>query len=192
MLEIPVEHWGMQSPGPPMQPPKLVSEILRSVLRVARFDGVSVLVLAGFFALVSAASGDVSGAAFGLLIAAAGAIELHGMALLRAIDRRGMTWLVGSQLYLMTVVLGYVAYRMANSDTDPLVKMVKSAVATDGVELQQAGLDPAKVMADFPGQLRLLYLAVAALTIIYQGGMAIYYLRRRAAVGAALDEFGEV
>jgi hypothetical protein len=174
-----------------MQPPKLVSEILRSVLLVARFDGVSGLVLAVFFALVSAASGDVSGAAFGLLIAAAGAIELHGMALLRAIDRRGMTWLIGSQLYLMTVVLGYVAYRMSNSDSDPLVKMVKSAVATDGVELQQAGLDPAKVMADFPAQLRLLYLAVAALTIIYQGGMAIYYLRRRAAVAAALDEIGE-
>lgn len=174
-----------------MQPPKLVSEILRSVLRVARFDGVSVLVLAGFFALVSAASGDVSGAAFGLLIAAAGAIELHGMALLRAIDRRGMTWLVGSQLYLMTVVLGYVGYRMANADSDPLVKLVKSAVATDGVELQQAGLDPAKVMADFPGQLRLLYMAVAALTIAYQGGMALYYTRRRKAVETALDEIGE-
>ncbi|HXN35586.1 MAG TPA: hypothetical protein VN877_05410, partial [Opitutaceae bacterium] len=73
-----------------MQPPKLVSVTLRNVLRVARFDGVSVLVLAGFFALVSAASGDVSGAAFGLLIAAAGAVELHGMGLLRAADRRGV------------------------------------------------------------------------------------------------------
>src|SRR5271165_2118927 len=99
---------------PPTQPPKLVSEILRRVLRVARFDGMSVLVLAGFFALVSAASGDVSGAAFGLLIAAAGAVELHGMGLLRAADRRGMSWLVGSQLYLMSVVLGYVGYRLAN------------------------------------------------------------------------------
>jgi hypothetical protein len=174
-----------------MQPPKLNSEILRRVLRIARFDGLSVLVLAGFFALISAASGDVSGAAFGLLIAAAGAIELHGMALLRTIDRRGMTWLVSSQLYLMTVVLGYVGYRMANSDSDPLVKLVKSAVATDGVELQQAGLDPAKVVADFPAQLRLLYLAVAGLTILYQGGMAIYYIRRRKAVEAALEEFGE-
>ena len=59
-----------------IQPPKLVSEVMRRVMRVARFDGISVLCLAGFFALVSAASGDVSGAAFGLLIAAAGAVEL--------------------------------------------------------------------------------------------------------------------
>src|SRR5277367_6274103 len=176
---------------PTLQPPKLASEILRSVLRIARFDGLSVLFLAGFFALVSAASGDVSGAAFGLLIAAAGAIELHGMGLLRAIDRRGMTWLVSSQVYLMVVVLGYVAFRLANPDSDPVVKLVKAAVATDGSDLQQAGLDPAKVMADFPAQLRLLYLAVAAVTVVYQGGMAVYYLRRRTAVETALDEISE-
>jgi hypothetical protein len=191
MLEITCEHGGMQSPDMTMQPPKLVSEVLRSVLRVARFDGLSVLILAGFFALVSAASGDVSGAAFGLLIAAAGAIELHGMGLLRAADHRGMTWLISSQLYLMTVVLGYVGYRLANPESDPIIKLVKTAVASDGVDLQQAGMDPATFMAQFPAELRLLYLAVAGLTVVYQGGMAIYYLRRRTAVVAALDQMSE-
>lgn len=168
-----------------MQPPKLPSEVLRRVLRVARFDGVSVLSLAGFFALVSAASGDVSGAAFCLLIAAAGAVELHGMGLLRAADRRGMKWLVGSQLYLMSVVLGYVGYRLANPDTDPILKLVKTALAAP--EVLQAGIDPKDFMAEFPGELRLLYLAVAGLTVLYQGGMALYYLGRRAAVEAAVD-----
>jgi hypothetical protein len=167
------------------QPPKLVSEVQRRVLRVARFDGISVLCLAGFFALVSAGSGDVSGAAFGLLIAAAGAIELHGMGLLRSADRRGMSWLIGSQLYLMSVVLGYVGYRLANPDSDPILRAAKSAL-TD--EIRQAGMDPAQFMAEFPRELRLLYFAVAALTILYQGGMAIYYMRRRAAVEAAIDE----
>jgi hypothetical protein len=191
MLEITCEHGGMQSPGMTMQPPKLVSEVLRSVLRVARFDGLSVLILAGFFALVSASSGDVSGAAFRLLIAAAGAIELHGMGLLRAADHRGMTWLISSQLYLMTVVLGYVGYRLANPDSDPIIKLVKTAVASDGVDLQQAGVDPATFMAQFPAELRLLYFAVAGLTVVYQGGMAIYYLRRRSAVVTALDQMSE-
>jgi hypothetical protein len=168
-----------------MQPPILASEILRHVLRVARFDGLSVLFLAGFFALVSAASGDVSGAAFGLLIAAAGAVELHGMGLLRGADRRGMSWLVASQLYLLSVVLGYVGYRLANPDSDPLLKMAKSAL-TD--EIRQAGMDPVQFMAEFPRELRLLYMAVGGLTILYQGGMAVYYMRRRAAVEAAIDE----
>jgi hypothetical protein len=170
---------------PTPQPPKLASEILRSVLRVARFDGVSVLFLAGFFALVSAASGDVSGAAFGLLIAAAGAVELHGMGLIKAADRRGMSWLIGSQLYLMSVVLGYVGYRIANPDSDPIMKVAKTALAS---EIRQAGMDPEQFMAEFPRELRLLYLAVAALTVLYQGGMALYYMRRRAAVEAAVDE----
>jgi hypothetical protein len=185
MLEIPLEPGGMKNLHRPMQPPKLVSEILRSVLRVARFDGISVLMLAGFFALVSAASGDVSGAAFGLLIAAAGAIELHGAALLRSADSRGMRWLIGSQLYLMAVVLGYVGFRLANPDADPLLRMAKTALTS---ELRQAGLDPAQFMAEFPRELRLLYFAVAGLTVLYQGGMSIYYLRHRAAVEAALNE----
>jgi hypothetical protein len=168
-----------------MQPPKLVSEILRHVLRVARFDGISVLLLAGFFALVSAASGDVSGAVFGLLIAAAGAIELHGMGLLRSADRRGMSWLIGSQLYLLSVVLGYVGYRLANPDSDPLLKVAKTALAA---EIRQAGMDPDQFMAEFPRELRLLYIAVGCLTLLYQGGMAVYYVRRRRAVEAAIDE----
>lgn len=168
-----------------IQPPKLVSEVMRRVMRVARFDGISVLCLAGFFALVSAASGDVSGAAFGLLIAAAGAVELHGMGLIRSADRRGMSWLIGSQLYLMSVVLGYVGYRLANPDSDPILRAAKTALSD---EIRQAGMDPAQFMAEFPKELRLLYFAVAGLTILYQGGMALYYMRRRGAVEAAIDE----
>jgi ABC-type antimicrobial peptide transport system permease subunit len=168
-----------------MQPPKLVSEILRHVLRVARFDGLSVLLLAGFFALVSAASGDVSGAIFGLLIAAAGAIELHGASLLRAANKRGMSWLVSSQMYLMATVLGYVVFRLANPDVDPMLKLAKSTLAAQAI---QAGVDADQFIAEFPTALRILYLAVAFLTILYQGGMAVYYLKRRAAVERAIDE----
>ena len=168
-----------------IQPPKLVSEVMRRVMRVARFDGISVLCLAGFFALVSAASGDVSGAAFGLLIAAAGAVELQGRGRIRAADRRGMSWLIGSQLYLMSVVLGYVGYRLANPDSDPILRAAKTALSD---EIRQAGMDPAQFMAEFPKELRLLYFAVAGLTILYQGGMALYYMRRRGAVEAAIDE----
>ena len=57
-----------------MKPPLLPSETFRRVLRVARFDGLSVLGVSGAFALISAASQDVSGAMIGLLVAAAGAI----------------------------------------------------------------------------------------------------------------------
>ncbi len=168
-----------------MQPPKLVSEVLRRVLRVARFDGMSVLFVAGFFALVSAASSDGTGAAIGMLIAAAGAIELHGASLLKASDRRGMTWLVASQLYLLTVVLCYVLFRILFPDLDPMMKLATTVVAE---QVRQAGLDVNLFLAEVPTDLRLIYLAVAGLTLVYQGGMAFYYLRRRAAVETALAE----
>jgi hypothetical protein len=162
-----------------MKPPLQPSDMLKRVLRVARFDGMSVLVIAGAFALISGAMGDTSGAVFGALIAAAGAIELRGVSLLRSSRRQGIFWLVGSQLYLMSIVLGYVSYRIFNLAKDPLLRAVTKAMATTGMDLDE--------MVDLPQLLRLGYLAVAAVTIVYQGGMIVYYLRRRAVVTAAIE-----
>src|ERR1035438_1467270 len=120
-----------------MKPPLLPSERLRRVLRVARFDGASVLGLAGAFALVSAAFRDVTGAVIGLLVAAAGAIELHGASLLRSCDLKGVRWLLGSQLYLLAVILAYCAFRLARPDIASW-----RAVMTDDIAepIRQAGM----------------------------------------------------
>jgi len=167
---------------PSMRPPPLPTEILRRVLRMAKFDGISVLGVAGACALISAASRDVTGAVVGLLVAGAGAVELHGAGLLRAGDGRGMRWLVSSQVYLMASVLGYVAFRLLNPDIASLRKVVTGELAD---QIQQAGMSVDQFLLEF---LRLVYFAVAAATIVYQGGMIIYYMRRRAAVAAALEE----
>ena len=165
-----------------MKPPLLPSEIIRRVVRVARFDGMSLLGVAGLFALISAASRDVSGAVIGLLVAAAGAIELHGSALLRAGRGNGMRWLVYSQLYLMTTMLTYVAVRISNPDISSIRPIVTAELAG---QIQQAGMSVDQFLLGF---LRLVYLSVAGATLLYQGGMTIYYLRRRAAVEAAVQE----
>src|SRR5471032_2785913 len=49
-------------------PPLLPVEMLRRVVRIAKFDGISVLALAGLFALGSAALGDFKGALIGIVI----------------------------------------------------------------------------------------------------------------------------
>jgi hypothetical protein len=149
---------------------------------MARFDGISVLGVAGGCALISAASRDVTGAVVGLLVAGAGAVELHGAGMLRAGDRRGMGWLVSSQAYLMASILGYVAFRLLNPDIASLRKVVTGELAD---QIQQAGLSVDQFLLEFQ---RLVYFAVAAATVIYQGGMIIYYQRRRSAVEAALQE----
>jgi hypothetical protein len=165
-----------------MKPPLLPSEILRRVVRIARLDGMSILGVAGAFALISAASRDVSGAVIGLLVAAAGAIELHGAGLLRAGRADGTRWLVSSQLYLMTTMLAYVALRISNPDLSTIRPVVTGELAA---QIQQAGMTVDQFLLEF---LRLVYVSVAAATLLYQGGMVIYYLRRRAAVEAALQE----
>jgi hypothetical protein len=165
-----------------MKPPLLPSEILRRLLRVARFDGMSVLGVAGAFALISAASRDISGAVIGLLVAAAGAIELHGVTLLRAGRPGGMRWLVSSQAYLLATMLGYAGLRLLNPDITSIRPIVNAELAE---QIQQAGMGVDQFLFEF---LRLVYVAVAVASVLYQGGMIVYYARRRTAVEIALQE----
>ena len=161
-------------------PPLFPAEVLQRVLRLARFDGLSVLVVAGIFALISARLGDYLGAVVGLLVAGAGAIELHGASLLKHRQPRGMDWLVRSQLILLITVLAYCALRLLHPDLAPLRATVNEDVKA---QLEVLGWS----VDQFLGTVyRLTYLAVSLATFAYQGGMAVYYWRRRATVVRAL------
>lgn len=163
-------------------PPLLPEETLLRVLRLARFNGMSVLFIAGFFALISAAAKDIPGAAIGVLVAGAGALELHGAGMLRQGDDRGTSWLVSSQLYLLTVVLAYVGFRLMHVDIEPMRVLLtaeqRETIAISGLNEDQF--------------LRVIYAistsVFGVVTFFYQGGMAIYYHRRRAAISQALTE----
>lgn len=155
------------------------SEKLRRLLRVAKLDGLSIVIVAGGLGLVSAAFRDLGGASVGLVIAAAGVVELRGVALLRAARIAGLRWLVGSQAYLLSMILGYVGYRLANLPRDPLVRLLKQAFALSGFDMEMLPIDLMQLV-------KAAYVAVAAVTILYQGGMILYYLARRRAVADAL------
>ncbi|HZZ18273.1 MAG TPA: hypothetical protein VFE25_02830 [Opitutaceae bacterium] len=168
-----------------MKPPLLPSEALKRVVRLARFDGMSLLVVSGGFALISASASDKSGALIGLLIAGAGAIELHGVGLLRA-GHNGMKWLISSQLCLMAMILIYAGLRIAHPDVSWIMPYVKGEAAEPILQAaQQSGMTVEQLMVE---GMSTLYVMVAAITVIYQGGMAVYYTRRRAAVEIALQE----
>jgi hypothetical protein len=162
-------------------PPLLPEETLHRVLRVANFNGMSVLAISGMLALAVASAGDYRGAAIGLLIAAAGAIELHGAGLLRAGEARGTQWLIASQPYLLVVVLGYCGLCLWSYDP----AMLREAMTSDlRASLAQVGYSEERF-------LRMFYVTTYALlgigTFIYQGAMTLYYFRRRRAVAAALE-----
>jgi hypothetical protein len=166
-----------------LRPPLLPAHALRRVTHIARLDGLGVLTIAGLFALASALLRDEVGTVIGLVVAGAGAIELHGVALLRHGAERGMRWLVGSQLLLLVVVLGYVVLRLWHVDITMMRPLLsdqqQKVIVESGLSVDQF--------------LRLIYkttyILVGVATLLYQGGLTIYYQRRRTAVAAALREF---
>ena len=163
-------------------PPLLPPEVFRRVLRVSQVDGTGLLAFAGAFALLSAWLHDVTGTVAGLLIAGAGAMELHGTGLIRGGRERGMSWLIASQGYLMAVVFGYVGWQLTHVD----ISILRPVMTEDW----RKQLDSLNVTED--AFLTLLYFTVygcfAAVTALYQGWMMIYYARRRARVAAAITE----
>ncbi len=161
-------------------PPFLPEETLHRVLRIARLDGMSVAFIAGLFALISALAGDGLGAIVGLLVAGAGAIELHGATLLAHHEARGMKWLVNSQLVLLVTVLGYCALHLIHSPLPELPSEVDTLIQQDA---DQLGMTKQGFLQLFN---RTVYGGVAGATLLYQGGMALYYWRRREAVARAL------
>ena len=164
------------------KPPLLPSEALRRVLRVARFNGWVVLAISGAFALGSASIHDTAGTAVGLLIAGAGAMELHGASLVNHGEAQGVNWMIGSQFYLMAVMFGYIWLRLQHIDVGTLEPFL---TPDQHQAIAQAGLTTEEF-------LRAVYVStwslVGALTLIYQSAMAIYYHRRRGPITVALKE----
>jgi len=150
------------------------------VLRLARFDGMGALLLGGMFALIAASARDFPFAAIGLLASGAGAVELHGAALLRQGERRGMRWLVASQPYLLLVILSYCALRLWLVEIPPVPEAFQNLFAASARQWGMSIEQYQRVLN------RITALAVAAVAVAFQGGMMLYYLRRRASVYRAL------
>jgi hypothetical protein len=177
-------------------PPLPPDEILRRVLRLASLDGRALLYLAGFFAVLSAAGRDAAATIAGCLAAGAGALELHGVNLLRQGTVRGMSWLIRSQLLLLATVLLFAAYRLSTFDVEAIraqLPHVQAAMKTwwpDDAVFQQGVKDlfsdEARLLASCRSLHELTYILVGAVTLLYQGGMARYYARRSASVTQAL------
>lgn len=164
-------------------PPPLPAEVLARILRLASVDGRMLMILGGFFAALSALGGDGIGATAGCLATGAAVVELHGVGRLKLGDPESIRWLVRSQLLLLAVILLYVIARIATFDP---VQM-RALITPDLVEsFRNAGLAEADIMPVVENVYRFVYLVVGMVATTYQGGMALYYHRRRETVRVAL------
>jgi hypothetical protein len=151
------------------------------VLRIARMDGLGVLWIATFFALTAAAIGDITGAVAWLLLAGAGAVELHGAVLLRQAEARGINWLVASQLLFIVVVFAYCAQRLTHYDPTSLREALNDEMKA---RLAAANYDEENFLLLV---WRTTYGVMAGATLLCKGGLTVYFYRRRSAVASAME-----
>lgn len=166
-------------------PPLLPEETLRRVLRVSHFHGTMVFFCSAVFALPSALVGDYPGTLVALVAAGAGAMEHHGSARLRHGHADGAGWLPLSQVVLFAAIAAYCLIKLSHVELPPLPDDMRPIFEANA---QQVGMS-------VPAYLHLLYVTgfrvVLAVSAVYQGGMAFYYLRRRPALQQALAEGAE-
>lgn len=167
---------------PPLTPPQLA---LKKVLKISRVNGWSVAIFAGLCALISLAFGDLVGGGIGVLVVASGVMEIHGHRLLKRRDSAGLTWLVRSQLFLLSVILVYAVSRLFSFDSEYILSNL-----TPDLEalLKESGISRAEIVPLVQTFFRAFYGAVILATVIYQGGMAFYYRRKSPLVAEALAQ----
>ena len=169
------------------KPPPLPTEILSKVIRVAGLDGRMVLWISGAFALISAAGHFSLGAITGLAAAGTGAMEVQGASMLSRTDARGLDWAIRAQLLMLLTILSYCVARLVTFDPvfirSQITPEIQNYLTQQGLSIDQ-GIDLLRQFWIFG------YIIVAVVSVIYQGGMAIYYARRRRAIDQALEEIG--
>ena len=171
-----------------MPPPPLPEDVLARVRRIARYNGASVLVVAGFFALLQGAAHDFTMAMLCLAAAGAGAAERHGAARLGAGDPAGVRWLVGSQLYLLLVIDAYALFRVLQYDPALIQRALQVMLETPmmRIRMEESGMTEADLFGLVRVSYFLVYAILALVTLAYQGGLAFYYHRRRPAILRAI------
>ena len=163
--------------------PKSPEKILQRVLLVAAIDGWSLVGIAGAGVLLTLAFGDWLGTGIGLLVLAAGLSELRGRRRLRRSDPAGMKVLIRAQLFLLGVILVYCVSRLGSFDGDTALANLTPEME---VVLNEAGLARADVLPLVRMACYATYGTVAVVSVVFQGGLALYYRSRTGPVTAAL------
>jgi hypothetical protein len=146
----------------------------RRVLRISKFNAWSVTVISGLFAVLSLLGMSLPGALVGGGVVAAGLMEMRGHRRLEVGEPGARDWMVFSQVWLILCVFGYCGWRLAALDpADPF------ALLGDTTGLNQL-VGIAGISTDELGELFIqiytyTYGAVAALTLVFQGGLGLYY-----------------
>ena len=156
---------------------------LRNVLTISVIDGWSVTLFAGFCTLVSLAFGEWIGVYIGGLITASGVMGLHGRRKLLRGDANGMNGLVRAQVVILATIGLYAFRNLLAFDEATIMEGLTSEMRT---VLDQYGISTDTLRAMLKPVYYGFYLVVIGLTLLFQGGLALFYHSRKAKVSEAL------
>jgi hypothetical protein len=159
------------------KPPKTPEEQLQRILRIAKTNGLSVVIIAALGTLISL--GDWLGMAVGVAIIIGGRMELAGRKQLVGNDATGVRQLVRSQWVVLIAIEAYCVIKILFDHDHGVSQELRSAMIEMGIDMVQ--LEPSLRLAFYAT-----YIAVALITLVYQGGMARYYGRRAGVVQEAI------
>lgn len=170
------------------KPPPLPTEILDKAIRVATAHGRSILLVSGVFAVLAAMGQQMPATLAGVLVAGFGAMEKHGGDLLRGGRSSGLQWAAAGEFGVLLVVLVYAGWMGSHFNyaefraqlPDWYMDYLSGQMAEQGISMDQ-------LPTLFHMVNTLTYALLGGPTVIYQGSMAIYYLRRRHVARALLD-----
>lgn len=163
--------------------------LVRRLRSVALWNGGSIVAVALPAAVYCLFAELWAGVLVGLLIAAAGALELRGRMHLPAAPQRARHWLCGAQVGFFLVILVYAGWRLGMlSPAGVLEALGPELTALLKSELERrhglAGL-PDDVLGEALVRLfGIVYWALIFASLIYQGLLFLYYRRNTARLEA--------
>lgn len=158
-------------------------QIVNRILRLAGINGWCVTVAAGLGALVSLIMTDLIAGFTGAIVMVGGITELRGRRAILRGDATGMRRLFVAQLIVLAMVWSYAVTQLLTFDAAALIAGLPAEVHT---MFADAAIDPATLerMASIANTA--VYGVLLFATLIYQGGLALYYRHRAPLVASVL------
>ena len=143
------------------------------IARIAAINGWSVAVLGALCLLVSLLEFSVVGILVSLAALASGCMELSGRRRLKQNRPEAGRWLAGSQLLLLAAIVLYSAYNLLLFD--PKVNPEEMPPRPSHNALVCFGSHERRRKNGIARIIRILYLSLIGGTVLYQGGLCLYY-----------------
>lgn len=170
----------------PPATPTPAEKTFSRIIALSGLNGWSVVVIAGLACALTLFMGDLVRLSVGVFAVAAGFMELHGRRLLKKRDAWGMRWLVRGETLLLAVIACYATRCLVSFNADYLQSVaipdLREKLQMFGISfedvLRENGLTEEKLIPLVRTATIILYGTVLGVTLLYQGGMILYYRRK--------------